>query len=891
MRRLVYSPKAYVYIQTDSGTYNISDLVVSGSVHRKVNQVSTAEVTFQNPNRTFTQPGNPTFRPMDKITIFLQRLPGFPVQSFTGYLDQTPYYQMYPGTCTLRASCTLKRLQYTYFDPGLPFVINFLARYGWLTDGNGTIQNPKKPGTKPVDEAQAAQSASMADLMFASLKHIAGWDPDLIFIEQLPTSLTDRIHEIYFALHESADAASEDFKQWLKDYIGAGSVGGGGTAPSGTPSGPVKELKNIVPIVVDAAEKNGIPAELPLAVIGLETGYGVNMHNPRSDANGWFQWTRGSFGPSENAGCPGSWAKCGHPATLKYSDNDDLGIASNGFAYAAKLAANKNPSFRRNLQEWAMYIQGVTLSNNPLYGTFNAEVEKAKGYISSYGGTSAKAKASSVEDQQKGGKEGVDTQTKSGDPAATSDPSQTKSVTIYAPIKGNVHYGRGWHQATEGGPIEQTSTSGHIHWHSGIDAGVPAGTPCIAPCDGEITLSTPTWSDGGMIHFKFTEQTGDINAGTIIGWGHVQATGLHPVGKVKGGTQIALSGNPGGGPHVHFIQRNDGTDGTGDGNTDPLSLLKALQKGETAPTDASDPGSGGPDSTGFGDALAAAKTASVFTTLNFPQAVSAAESLVLRGDDARGRSLMNDQPLLPFIEQLAKGSLRSFMTLPNGDFFSFHPDYFGAFNTAPYWEIDDIEVLEGNIDLTDEALITHVFVTGATLPSQQIDITRKLNTHGVVNVLNAGTADFLNTDPKEAKKTNEQGDTKEKDLTPFLGSIDASIAFLTRYGTRPYVEDAPFIRSHIFETFYAYQTFMLAWARQFMTTFSFTFMPEIYPGGLVKFKDHDIQMYVDEVHHSWDYSSGFTTQANLSAPSSTGTNKSISRGMVRAMSQKGLGDQ
>src|SRR4051812_28463993 len=114
-KRLVYSPKAYVYIQTDRGFYNISDLVVSGSVNRRINQVSTAQVTFHNPKRQFTQPGNPTFKPMDRITIFLQRLPGFPVQVFSGYLDETPYYQMYPGTCSLRASCTLKRLKYTWF--------------------------------------------------------------------------------------------------------------------------------------------------------------------------------------------------------------------------------------------------------------------------------------------------------------------------------------------------------------------------------------------------------------------------------------------------------------------------------------------------------------------------------------------------------------------------------------------------------------------------------------------------------------------------------------------------------------------------------------------------------------------------------------------------------
>src|SRR3954447_513200 len=116
---------------------------------------------------------------------------------------------------------------------------------------------------------------------------------------------------------------------------------------------------------------------------------------------------------------------------------------------------------------------------------------------------------------------------------------------------------------------------------------------------------------------------------------------------------------------------------------------------------------------------------------------------MLTGD----RSLMNDQPLLLFIEQLIIGSRRAVQALPNGDFYAFHPDYFGALGTAPYWEINDIEVLDGSINLTDEALATHVYVIGATLPNQNIEILQKISTHGVVTLLNAGQADFINLTP------------------------------------------------------------------------------------------------------------------------------------------------
>src|SRR5574338_1296469 len=104
MQRLVYSPKVQAYVNTQSGVIDISDFIVSGTVQRVVNEVSTAELIIRNPGKRFTDPGNPTFRPMDGITIFGSRHKSRPVQLFTGYIDQSPYMQLYPGTATLRAS-------------------------------------------------------------------------------------------------------------------------------------------------------------------------------------------------------------------------------------------------------------------------------------------------------------------------------------------------------------------------------------------------------------------------------------------------------------------------------------------------------------------------------------------------------------------------------------------------------------------------------------------------------------------------------------------------------------------------------------------------------------------------------------------------------------------
>lgn len=91
------------------------------------------------------------------------------------------------------------------------------------------------------------------------------------------------------------------------------------------------------------------------------------------------------------------------------------------------------------------------------------------------------------------------------------------------------------------------------------------------------------------------------------------------------------------------------------------------------------------------------------------------------------------------------------------------------------------------------------------------------------------------------------------------------------------------VRSHFFEMFLAYQLFCLLWSKQFLTTFEFTFMPELFPGGLVAFPDHGIQCYIDEVTHEGSYTDGFVTRANLSAPTALKNGPgNVHEGMLRS---------
>lgn len=246
MKRLVYNPKVDVFVKSDSGVYDLSPYVTSCTVHRKVNQISTAEVQFRNPQFIFTNNKNydpitktaslgPVFHPMDPIVIVLTRLRDRPIQVFTGFCDSTPYLQLYPGTCTIRASCTLKRLQYTYWDPGLPFVWDFLKAHGWMPNqGLGGITNPDeesrdaKTVTRPDGSTYVKQTdGSIGGLLFDVLVEICGWSEDTIYIEQLPETIVQTVNEIYNSISADSEEAQKDFEYLLEKIIGTASAGSG----------------------------------------------------------------------------------------------------------------------------------------------------------------------------------------------------------------------------------------------------------------------------------------------------------------------------------------------------------------------------------------------------------------------------------------------------------------------------------------------------------------------------------------------------------------------------------------------------------------------------------------------------------------------------------------
>lgn len=312
----------------------------------------------------------------------------------------------------------------------------------------------------------------------------------------------------------------------------------------------------------------------------------------------------------------------------------------------------------------------------------------------------------------------------------------------------------------------------------------------------------------------------------------------------------------------------------------------------------SNPPSGGSSSGGAGagsgvDPFLTAKKVAFNVAFNFPG--SLLDSVLLTGD----RALENDVKLLESVGEICKASMRTFASLPNGDFMAWYPDYFNLSGRNPWLRVSTTEIKSCTISLSDRQLVTHVYVLGNPFGFNQADAGRinlewyeKLMGSGVVTIERPFildsflrpfededlTVDDLSNFEGASSLSPEQIKKSKKRPRQVLEGQGAAYKFLERYGARPYIEKIPTIRHPIFEFFYAYHTFIQKWAEQYITRVELTFMPELFPGMIVEldvnpqaegYPKTSVTFYVKEVTHSFSYQNGFYTEALLMAPGTT----------------------
>ena len=214
--------------------------------------------------------------------------------------------------------------------------------------------------------------------------------------------------------------------------------------------------------------------------------------------------------------------------------------------------------------------------------------------------------------------------------------------------------------------------------------------------------------------------------------------------------------------------------------------------------------------------------------------------------------------MLGAFQTLARGSLRSFQSAPNGDFVAWFPDWFGAWGKTPVFEIRNIELIDLKFKLSDGPLATHVMVAGDTQGPEgsyfngMIGPVEYMTSHGMVTVENGRLM--------SAMLGNATPDSQQIDVNEFMGI----------FGLRPLVQDAPEIWDHRWELLKGIQVFMEKWTQQYSSTLECTFMPELFPGMRVRLVDHNLEFYVATVTHNGNRQSGFTTTAQVMCPMRNG---------------------
>jgi hypothetical protein len=700
---------------------------------------------------------------------------------------------------------------------------------------------------------------SVGKLLFATLKYIGHWSDDDIYIEALPDALFTRMANLAKQFDDDNKQLKQEFDELMRRIIGSGSYG---TGDGGSGSADLSGIDGDVPVqVYKVGRRMGVGNSSKLMLAAMMTGLveaptqgGKSFGNPSGGdltgqpgapasrkSAGWRQETEGAY--------PGV-DRTNVPQAAERFFTEGKAIQAGQSAGKAGMGAYSESWTPGNL---AQAIQGSATPDK--YDAVRSQAETLL-------------------------RQAIDHSGSSDDPNATSNP-----VVAHDPDRSTRATRRDGRSDKNSGSDKGTRYEAIVARANEMDGLAKKGlaysntsqpsdtngydcSSSVASLLRAAGYNVPARANTASI--KQYLKPGRDPSGRLTLWDNDRAG--------VGGNSVHIFADFGGkyfstADHLvgHWV---DGYHGPTP-DFEPFHVTGMDEPADVpSNADTSLSGGGNADAGSTSDPALSAGAAAFMASIEMPTMLEAIEATALSGQ----KSLLNDKPLMPFVQQLVEAGFRQFQSLPDGKFFAFYPDYFGEmFHRPPYWEIDDIEVLDGGVDLSDDALVTHMYVVGDTTFSQN-ELMNAISTSGVITVFNAFMSEtMLDTrDDQDARRRQQTKDfSKGKDFggkddprgMDKLLDKDEAVTFLQRYGARPLTEDMPMVKHPYFEMFLAYQKFLLAWSKQFLTPFTFTFMPELYPGGKVGFPEHGLQMYIEEVTHSWSYESGFTTQAQLSAPS------------------------
>jgi cell wall-associated NlpC family hydrolase len=846
----IYAPQLKIYVETGGNLLNknvkpqvldVSDDVVRGRLTRRVDGVSDLQFTLTNNRRKYDQ----VFTPNDRVTVLMKRVTWLRV--FTGYLNSVPLMTGWPRDVDLTASCSLKRLQYWYWDPESAYTQQMIMNA--LSAARGSGMN---------------SDGGMTNVVLSVLKEVVGWPESKVHIAKIPDDWFKTAYKIAEAVDKSAQESDDLAQQFFQSLGGAGTVGspGGGvdtSALNGRYGGydSAEQKANAVKIYNAGRSMGATRSDQIVAIMTAmqESGL-VNLNHGDRDSVGLFQQR-----PSQGWG---TVQQCMDPT------------------YAAK----KFFSALFNIKNRDKMTKGQ-----------QAQAVQRSAYPSAYD-KHEPAATNMVDDMIKGG--GTNPVVGSGSSNSTEKSPSARAtgtatnyqfiqvakdlVTTYPNIPYTQKYGGTQMAILSANPPPGLDCSSFIQAVVLRTLGglynFPRTTTTQLPVCRKIDVQTALKTPGALLFKGSPPHHVEMSVGD-----GKHAVGAHHTGTFASVQQTSASYWTTGAlvPRIDYGKLGMGDGNAGDGSVTDTPGAGAAEKQIYTDPYSSTPGynANDPFDKLFGD-----------TTWQ-PVASQKNDPGYILSQSLTGiKSLMNDQPLLPYLKNLFSATMRSFCSAPNGDLMAWFPDYYGLWGTAAKMVVQPIEVKDFSVTWDDSFFVTHQFV--ATTPQGGAGQNGLNLATGEVTSLVGAALDPLVV-AQNLSYTRGIASIDIPAMMYALFKINPSTAqaetfskwIYQRFGARPDFQQLPNLVGPSAQFFASIYYFMRQWAYQYNADIPLTFMPELYPGMLLQVPAFSFQGYVNSVQHTWEFgdNGSFETSVNISAParlSDTGNAADVLIGLPRA---------
>jgi cell wall-associated NlpC family hydrolase len=651
MSVFLYSPGIKVYISTqDNGIIDLSEDLVSGTLVRRSSGVSTFSFMLQNVRRKY----DGIFAPNDRIIVMMKRLSWMRV--LTGYINRVPLVTAWPQTVNITASCSLKRLQYWFWDPGLASTQTLVAN--------------------AMTAAQQSDDGGVANAVLTILNNVVGWPPEKVHIAGIPQEWFKFAYKI--AKNVEAEAAEADqLAQQFYAILGAGGSVGGVLRGGAVASGALKpgtyggyqldatQCGYAVTIYNTGVHLSAQPRDLAVGIMTAMTESGLrNIGFGTSDSLGLFQQR-----PSQGWGTAAQIMNPVYAATKFFK---------------ALLAIGNRDSLSLPME--AQTVQHSAFADGSNYAVYEKLGIQVVAALSGGQGQSL-ANDPSFSNNVATGKAGK---------ALGSALLQTALTLVQD--HPHIPYQLGGDSPPNSAVPTQLDCSSFVQWVYFHTLGNLGGCPRTSQdqsawCQarGRIVSAAEGLNIRGALMYH--GQPGQADHTEIsLGDGH-HTVGAHFTGTYCG----VVSGGTGYWTCAGLAPALDYS--ADSGTTTASGVASGVQLSQSSQQPWYDPNN--PFDKLFGNSPWVPE-------YNVDTALSEA----LTGP----RALLNDQPMLPYIRNLIGSTCRAFSSAPNGDFISWFPDYYGLWGTAAIMRIEPIELQDFTVYWDDTYLVTHQYTVAP--PSQ-----------------------------------------------------------------------------------------------------------------------------------------------------------------------------